>query len=96
MHAPVQQNTFLGALCHLGEILFSFAIASAVKILEPQVGIFVVLFCRYLFCLPLLFAYGLKTRGRQLMQIKNRRVLILADYLRLSRAFDVVSCRGLY
>ena len=77
MHAPVQQNTFLGVLCLLGEILFSFAIASAVKILEPQVGIFVVLFCRYLFCLPLLLAYGLKTRGRQLMQIKNTRVLIL-------------------
>ena len=63
MHAAVQQNTLLGALCLLGEIIFSFAIASAVKILEPQVGVFVVLFCRYLFCLPLLFAYGLKTRA---------------------------------
>lgn len=77
MHAVVQQNTLLGALCLLGEIVFSFAIASAVKILEPQVGVFVVLFCRYLFCLPLLFAYGLKTRGRQLMKIKNIRILIL-------------------
>ena len=77
MQAVVQQNTLLGALCLLGEIVFSFAIASAVKILEPQVGVFVVLFCRCLFCLPLLFAYGLKTRGRQLMKIKNIRILIL-------------------
>lgn len=77
MIAPVQQNTLLGALCLLGEMILSFAIASAVKLLEPQVSVFVVLFFRYLFCLPLLFAYGLATRGRRLMHIQNTRVLVL-------------------
>ena len=77
MTAPVQQNILLGALCLLGEMVFSFAIASAVKLLEPQVSVFVVLFFRYLFCLPLLFAYGFVTRGRHLMSIRNTRILIL-------------------
>ena len=77
MTAPVQQNTLLGALCLLGEMIFSFAIASAVKLLEPQVSVFVVLFFRYLFCLPLLFAYGFATRGRHLIHIQNTRILIL-------------------
>ena len=77
MTAPVQQNILLGALCLLGEMVFSFAIASAVKLLEPQVSVFVVLFFRYLFCLPLLFAYGFITRGRHLMRIQNTRILVL-------------------
>ena len=77
MMAPVKQNTLLGALCLFGELILSFAIASAVKLLEPQISVVVVLFFRYLFCLPLLFAYGFATRGWRLMHVQNIRILVL-------------------
>ena len=65
----------LGAGSLVGEIAFTFVIAALVKLLYPAVPIFAVLFCRYLFCLPLLFAFGLHQRGRDVLQINNRGVL---------------------
>ena len=65
----------LGASALVGEIAFTFVIAALVKLLYPAVPIFAVLFCRYLFCLPLLFAYGGFQRGRDVLQINDWGVL---------------------
>ncbi|MGC6485184.1 MAG: DMT family transporter [Candidatus Puniceispirillales bacterium] len=78
---PDQQVTgrdiFFGAACLFGEIVLSFGIASLVKLLEPSLSIFLILFFRYLFCLPLLLFHGWRQRGTDLFQINNRRVLVL-------------------
>ena len=62
-----------GAL--VGEIAFTFVIAALVKLLYPDVPIFAVLFCRYLFCLPLLFAFGVFRRGGDVLQVNDRAAL---------------------
>ena len=88
------RDVFLGALALFTEIVFSFGIAIFVKWLEPSLSIIVILFFRYLCCLPLLFAYGLASRGRQVLQINNKKVLTLrtlSGFLGLSGWFLAVS-----
>lgn len=72
-----QRDIFLGASALFGEIAFSFGIAVFVKWLEPSLSIMTILFFRYLCCLPLLFTYGLVTRGRAVLQINNKKVQLL-------------------
>lgn len=60
-----------GALALFFEIVLSFVIAIFVKKLYGDFSVFAILFFRYLFCLPLLFAYGWYRRGRDLLQINN-------------------------
>ena len=67
----------MGALYLIGEISTTFLLASIVKILQPDVSIFIILFFRYLFCLPLLVAYAIYTRGADFLKIKNIRGLFL-------------------
>ena len=72
-----QKNNKLGALYLIGEISTTFLLASIVKTLQPGFSIFLILFFRYLFCLPLLFAYAIYTRGPDFLKIKNIRGLVL-------------------
>ena len=76
-YKPHQKNNRLGALYLIGEISTTFLLASIVKILQPDVSIFIILFFRYLFCLPLLVAYAIYTRGADFLKIKNIRGLFL-------------------
>jgi drug/metabolite transporter (DMT)-like permease len=71
------KNNRLGALYLVGEIAATFLLASIVKVLQPDFSIFIILFFRYLFCLPLLVAYAIYTRGEDFLSIKNIRGLIL-------------------
>ena len=71
------KNNRLGALYLVGEIAITFLLASIVKTLQPNFSIFLILFFRYLFCLPLLVAYAIYTRGHDFLYIKNIRGLIL-------------------
>ena len=66
-----QNNNEVGALYLMGEIAISFILASIVKIVEPSFSIFLILFFRYLFCLPLLLAYAIYTRGSKFLSITN-------------------------
>ena len=72
-----QGDLIKGASALLGEITFTFFIAIFVKWLEPSLPIIVILFFRYLCCLPLLFVYGVASRGKHVMQINNKKALIL-------------------
>lgn len=73
----IQKNNRLGGLLLIGEIAVGFVLASLVKILQPDFSVFLILFFRYLFCLPLLIGYAIYTRGRQFLIIQNITGLIL-------------------
>ncbi len=88
------REIFLGASALVAEIALSFVIAIFVKKLEPSLSIFVILFFRYLFCLPLLFVYGLYKRGRDVLQVTNKSVLVfrtISGFLGLLSWFLAVS-----
>lgn len=70
------RDVFFGASILFGEIAISFVIAVFVKWLEVGMSVFVILFFRYLFCLPLLLIYGVATRGKNLFQINNKKILV--------------------
>ena len=84
----------LGAGTLFAQIALTIVIAAFVKLLSPEVPVFLLLFCRYLFCLPLLFAFGLYQRGGALLQINNAPVLakrIVSGLLGLTAWFFAVS-----
>ncbi len=88
------RDIFLGASALTAEIALSFIIAIFVKNVEPTLSIFVILFFRYLFCLPLLFVYGWFKRGRDVLEISNKRVLVfrtISGFLGLLSWFLAVS-----
>ena len=60
-----------GTSALLVEMVFFFVIVIFVKWLYADLSILAILFCRYLFCLPLLFVYGGVQRRRQLLNITN-------------------------
>ena len=51
-------NLILGAIYLVSQLLLYFLIASLVKLLEPTMTMFEIVFYRYLLCLPLLILYG--------------------------------------
>jgi S-adenosylmethionine uptake transporter len=71
------QNLIHGGSLLAGELTLTIVIASIVKLLEPQIPIFQILLCRYLFCLPLLMVYGRITIGSQFLKVTNTRILLL-------------------
>lgn len=77
MPSSTQKNNKVGGLYLIGEIAVTFVLASIVKILQPDFSVFLILFFRYLFCLPLLVAYGIYTRGSAFLKIKNIKGLVL-------------------
>ena len=72
-----QSNNKMGALYLLGQIAMSLLLASMVKLLQPDFSLFLILFFRYLFSLPLLVAYAIYTRGAKFLSITNIRGLAL-------------------
>ena len=71
----VKQNFPLGALSLFAEIIMSMAIASIVKILSPETSLILILFFRYLFCLPLLILFGFYQRGKNLLIVRQKKIL---------------------
>ena len=58
MSQNTSDNLILGAIYLVSKLLLSFLIASFVKLLEPTMAMFEIVFYRYLLCLPLLILYG--------------------------------------
>ena len=67
----------LGISFSIGEVIFTVGIAAIVKLISNDVSVFTILFFRYLFCLPLLFATAYFQRGRDALQIENKGTLAL-------------------
>ena len=72
-----QSNRKVGALYLIGQIVMSFILVGIVKVLQPDFSVFLILFFRYLFCLPLLVGYAIYTRGSKFLSITNIRGLAL-------------------
>ena len=72
-----QTNHKMGAIYLIGQIVMSMLLVSIVKVLQPEFSVFLILFFRYLFCLPLLTAYAIYTRGSTFLSINNIRGLAL-------------------
>jgi len=72
-----QSNHKMGAIYLIGQIVMSMLLVSIVKVLQPEFSVFLILFFRYLFCLPLLIAYAIYTRGPMFLSINNIRGLAL-------------------
>jgi drug/metabolite transporter (DMT)-like permease len=70
-------NMPLGISFSIGEVIFTVGIAAIVKLISNDVSVFTILFFRYLFCLPLLFATAYFQRGRDALQIENKGTLAL-------------------
>jgi len=73
----IKQSLPVGVIYLIIELVLSFAIASIVKLLEPNLPIFQILFYRYLLSLPLLVLYGLSKHGLKIFHVNNIRLLLL-------------------
>ena len=73
----IKQSLPIGVTYLIIELILSFFIASIVKLLEPNLPIFQILFYRYLLCLPLLTVYGLSKHGLKIFHVNNIRLLLL-------------------
>ena len=73
----LKQSLTVGVIFLIIELILSFFIASIVKLLEPNIPIFQILFYRYLLSLPLLIIYGFFKHGSKILQVNNVRLLLL-------------------
>lgn len=73
----LKQSLTVGVIFLIIELILSFFIASIVKLLEPIIPIFQILFYRYLLSLPLLVIYGFFKHGSKILQVNNVRLLLL-------------------
>ena len=73
----LKQSLTVGVIFLIIELILSFFIASIVKLLEPNIPIFQILFYRYLLSLPLLVIYGFFKHGSKILQVNNVRLLLL-------------------
>ena len=80
MKSTPTQNLVLGSSLLTGELFLTIVIASIVKLIEPQIPVFQILLCRYLFCLPLLVIYGRLSLGPQFLKVTNARILFLRTF----------------
>ena len=67
------KNNKVGGLYLIAEIFVTFVLASIVKTLQPDFSVFLILFFRYVFCLPLLIAYANATPQRRDTAAPRRR-----------------------
>jgi drug/metabolite transporter (DMT)-like permease len=73
----LKQSLTVGVIFLIIELILSFFIASIVKLLDPNIPIFQILFYRYLLSLPLLVIYGFFKHGSKILQVNNVRLLLL-------------------
>ena len=83
-----------GALALFMEIVISMGLAGLVKQISADISLITILFCRYLFCLPLLLWLGWYQRGAALFAIRQKKVLavrIIAGMAGITSWFVAVS-----
>ena len=88
----------LGISTCILEILTLTAIATIVKYVSPEIPVITILFCRYLFSLPLLFVVGIYQRGINLLQINQKQTLaarIIIGITGLSSYFIAIALIGI-
>ena len=89
-----KHNLLGGALALFMEIVISMGLAGLVKQISADTPLITILFCRYLFCLPLLLWLGWYQRGTALFVIRQKKVLavrIIAGMAGITSWFVAVS-----
>jgi drug/metabolite transporter (DMT)-like permease len=76
-------NLPLGISLSIGEVLFTVAIAATVKVIAQDISVFMILFFRYLLCIPLLLLSALFQRGRQAFKVEDKTKLGLRSAMGL-------------
>ncbi|MGB0397485.1 MAG: DMT family transporter [Candidatus Puniceispirillaceae bacterium] len=71
-NSDIALNLPMGVVLSIGEILFTVAIAALVKLISGDISVFMILFFRYLFCIPLLLLTALLQRGRAAFRVESR------------------------
>ena len=73
-HRKLSGN-IIGIILMLTMVLAALIMSGLVKSLNDDINFRLMLFCRFIFSLPILYAFGWYVRGNDLMKIKSRNVL---------------------
>ena len=65
-------NIPLGVTLSVSEVIFTITIASLVKLIADDLSVFIILFFRYLFCIPLLFLTAIYQRREKALKIESK------------------------
>ena len=76
-------NLPMGVVLSIGEILFTVAIAALVKLISGDISVFMILFFRYFFCIPLLLLTALLQRGQAAFRVESRTNLAIRSAMGL-------------
>ena len=68
-------GNIIGIILMLTMVLAALIMSGLVKSLNDDVNFRLMLFCRFIFSLPILYAFGWYVRGNDLMKIKSRNIL---------------------
>ena len=73
-HRKLSGN-IIGIILMLTMVLAALIMSGLVKSLNNDINFRLMLFCRFIFSLPILYAFGWYVRGNDLMKIKSRNIL---------------------
>jgi drug/metabolite transporter (DMT)-like permease len=73
----------MGVFLSLLAVIFGVLTGVLIKKLGSDINIITTLFYRFLFSLPILFLYAIYLRGRDFLQINQRRILFFRSLLGL-------------
>ena len=76
-------NLPLGVTLSIGEVLFTVAIAAMVKLIANDISVFMILFFRYLLCIPLLLLTATFQRGAAAFRVQDKAKLALRSAMGL-------------
>ncbi len=82
-NSDIALNLPMGVVLSIGEILFTVAIAALVKLISGDISVFMILFFRYFFCIPLLLLTALLQRGRTAFRVESRTNLAIRSAMGL-------------
>ena len=68
-------GNIIGIILMLTMVLAALIMSGLVKSLNDDINFRLMLFCRFIFSLPILYAFGWYVRGNNLMKIKSRNIL---------------------
>ena len=68
-------GNIIGIILMLTMVLAALIMSGLVKSLDENIDFRLMLFCRFIFSLPILYAFGWYVRGNNLMKIKSKKIL---------------------
>ena len=68
-------GNIIGIILMLTMVLAALIMSGLVKSLDDSINFRLMLFCRFIFSLPILYAFGWYVRGNNLMKIESRNIL---------------------